>query len=117
MDLVTAVKVGVAAFNNRKKIGKYIIGFIIGLVLLLSIPGILVSSVGNFVTDKINDLGESIVNTFTPGSMDIVNTDSYEVLTKAYDEFKSSFIEKMKDRANAIREENKIYPASGVYFL
>lgn len=109
MNLVTAVKVGVAAFNNRKKIGKYIIGFIIGLVLLLSIPGILVSSVGNFVTDKINDLGESIVNTFTPGSMDIVNTDSYEVLTKAYDEFKSSFIEKMKDRANAIREENKIW--------
>jgi hypothetical protein len=109
MNLVTAVKVGVAAFNNRKKIGKYIAGFIIGLVLLLSIPGILVSSVGNFVTDKINDLGESIVNTFTPGSMDIVNTDSYEVLTKAYDEFKSSFIEKMKDRANAIREENKVW--------
>ena len=109
MNLFTAVKIGVAAINNRKKIGKYIAGFLIGLILLLSIPGILINSVGNFVTNKINDLGESIVNTFTPGSMDIVNTDSYEVLIQTYDEFKSSFIEKMKERANAIREENKVW--------
>ena len=110
MDLITAVKVGVTVVNNRKKIGKYIAGFIIGFILLLSIPLILINSIGNFITKSIGEIGDNIANTFSidnNNSADIINTDSYEILSQAYEEFKSDFISKMQARANEIREENK----------
>lgn len=110
MNLITAVKVGVTVVNNRKKIGKYIAGFIIGFILLLSIPLILINSIGNFISKSISEIGDNIANTFSidnNNSADIINTDSYEILSQAYEEFKSDFISKMQARANEIREENK----------